>query len=238
MALAADRLPLLCPSALTGLARFISCGLEARLKTLKHAEFRSPTASIQFDTRLNQTLYVITLNVDLPSLTSYYFSASQDDILVNIHHVAVLVKTFHNYGFIGEVCAGEGEDKAWAESDLEKISSLTVKNIYRRWDRIQDIKESMAELRGPMVDGHNTSLVCFSEMDGYSEQVKLDLVCLRDPVYQKDKEVMRKIRSSKCLKHLDMRQPRRNSGGASNWRSLLISFIHSLFVLFSLLEID
>ena len=210
VALAADHHPLLCPAALTGLARFISCGLEARLTTLKHAEFRSPTASVQVDTRLNQTLYVTMLNVDLPSLTQNVFSTSSADNMVNIHHIALLVKSFHKYGFIGGVCTGGTKERVWTESELKRIYTNTASSIYKYGKLVRSMEHAMMELRGHVVD-RNATLVCFSEMDGYlNKEMPVDLICYEDLVHQSDLEVMGEIRSSQCFKHLHIRQPGHN----------------------------
>ncbi|KAK3747016.1 hypothetical protein RRG08_013991 [Elysia crispata] len=71
-ALADDGLPPLCHSAKPVLVNFIICGLKHLLPSLKHADFHPP--SVKFDTRLNKTPYVVSLQMDLPHLANWFFA--------------------------------------------------------------------------------------------------------------------------------------------------------------------
>ena len=70
VALVDDGLPPLCHSAKPVLANFITCGLKHLLPSLKHADFHPPSVKVKFDTRLNRTLYVVSLQMDLPHLVT------------------------------------------------------------------------------------------------------------------------------------------------------------------------
>ncbi|GFO31773.1 hypothetical protein PoB_005827800 [Plakobranchus ocellatus] len=121
VALADDGLSLLCPSAMASLANFLACGLEEELESLKNADVSAESVSAMFDSTYNKTLYVVKLQMELPETSEMFFSNSIKDIPRNIHHTALLVRSFQDKRRSQNLCPGE-----------EGIQSTGLKTIHTR----------------------------------------------------------------------------------------------------------
>ena len=201
VALAADHLPPLCDRALSGLARFIECGLKTTVEPLKDAEFHRPTGSVHFSPSLNKTLYVVKLNVALPVVSTTIYDTPNGHFLSHIHHLAFLIKSLNQPGLFEDACDNQDirsfQDKS-GEIRTEKLNA----NGYTIDGRDQrDVELTMSELRGPILDRQNRTLVCFSKHDdvNINEVERRVLVCMDDLVHQEDEEAIRKVRSSPCF---------------------------------------
>ena len=94
VALADDGLPPLRHSAKPVLANFITCGLKHLLPSLNHADFHPPSVKAKFDTRLNKTLYVVSLQMDLPHLANWFFADESEESWRNLHRLTIVSKAF------------------------------------------------------------------------------------------------------------------------------------------------
>ncbi|GFO10304.1 hypothetical protein PoB_003680900 [Plakobranchus ocellatus] len=205
LAIADDRLSPLCPSAMKGLANFLVCGLKSEVKSLIYADWSSPSVSAMFDASTNKTLYVVKINFDLISLTSYVFSTIKDDVIQNIYHVALLVKSFKTYQSSHNLCSRQDLKKQNLESDLEVIgtSSQSIESYIDNLKLNMTFSEGMEKLRGPIVNKQDTTTVCFTAVY-FSDRLKLNyLKCLEDPVRERDKSLLHDFRGSSCFSYLE-----------------------------------
>ena len=204
VALVADHLPPLCDRALSGLARFIECGLKTTVEPLKDAEFHRSTGSDHFSSSLNKTLYVVKLNVALPVVSEIIYDTPNGHFLSQIHHLAFLIKSLNQPGLFEDAC-----DKHDVKSSQDKSGEIRIEKLNANGYTIdgrdqRDVEQTMSELRGPILDRQNRTLVCFSKHDdvNINEVERRVLYCMDDPVHQGDEEAIREVRSSPCFDHL------------------------------------
>ncbi|GFO38607.1 hypothetical protein PoB_006511200, partial [Plakobranchus ocellatus] len=111
LAVADDGHPRLCPSAITGLADFILCGLENEIENLKNADLTLMSVSFSFDSSTNKSLHVMKVQMALPESSALYFSDSQIEIFRNLRDFALLARSFKEYRLSQNLCS-EDEDES------------------------------------------------------------------------------------------------------------------------------
>ena len=204
VALATDHLPPLCDRALSGLARFIECGLKTTVEPLKDADFHQPSGTVHFSSSLNKTLYVVKLNLALPVHLQSIYSNELGYGVPNIPHLAFLVKSLYQPGLFEDVCNKQDLESAQDKSGEICTNEVNVNGSTIEGYDQQDVERTMSKLRGPIIDRQNTKLVCISSHDdnNINEVDGRALYCMDDPVHQGDEEAIRKVRSSPCFDHL------------------------------------
>ena len=205
VAVSDDGLLPLCRIARDGLAKFISCGLQDRLENLKFADFHPPTVSTYFDPRLGKRLYVVKILFDLPSPVDLVFSQTMDESIINIYHMAVLVKSFHKHRLLQDVCSRHNRERI-VDSDSQIIHTKNLSGAFNRGYNSQVVfQQKMVNMRGPTVDMKNVTTLCFSHsfLSGLSEP----LMCIEDFLYESDRAAMEEYQSSPCFNHLQKQAP-------------------------------
>ncbi|KAK3768276.1 hypothetical protein RRG08_031068 [Elysia crispata] len=129
VAVSDDGLAPLCPKALPGIARFMSCGLQSMIHTMPHAEFRRPTASIQIDSETGKTLYVVILEVDMVFPYREFFSTTDEESLINWRHLEVLAKSLKRYRLANALCGGTDSNTNNFRSDRKQITSHSFEKL-------------------------------------------------------------------------------------------------------------
>ncbi|GFO05788.1 hypothetical protein PoB_003229300 [Plakobranchus ocellatus] len=238
LAIADDGLPPLCPSAMKSLADFLVCGLKSEVKSLIYADWSSPSVSAMFDASTNKTLYVVKINFDLISLTRYVFSTIRDDVIQNIYHVALLVKSFKTYQSSHNLCSRQDLKKQNLESDLEVIrtSSLSIERFVQMWGLDMTLSKGMEQLRGPIVNKQDTATVCLTAVY-FSHRLKLKhLRCMEDPERERDKSLLHDFRDSSCFSYLEnLEMP--DSNGADTVMPRDAIFLKMLVLVFIILMV-
>ncbi|GFO50520.1 hypothetical protein PoB_007702500 [Plakobranchus ocellatus] len=198
LALADDGLAPLCPAAMTGLAQFVVCGLKQEIENLQTANLSASSVSLAFDSSLNRSLYLLPLYMALPQKSSLIFSENAEDIIKNIFSVALLAKSFRHYRTSHIICPHR-EEKEKAAPQIFQTSSLFLFAARRA----QDVAQGMEEIRGPVVDDQNTTTVCLTAT--YDTNMKPTLLlCMDDPVRERDSIWLSRFRSSSCFQHLNI----------------------------------
>ncbi|GFN75982.1 hypothetical protein PoB_000248800 [Plakobranchus ocellatus] len=234
LAVADDGLTQLCPSAVTGLAKFLACGLESEIKNLKKADVGASSVAVMFDSTFNKSLYVVNLYMALARQSGLYFSNILDDTIPNVRNVALLVKSLRDYRLSQTLCP-EMEEKF--ENDFSKtIETTSLITALKRvmWD--VDFFKSMQQLRGPIVDNQNTTTVCLSPVYDFYELKEIDpnqLRCMDDPVYERDADWITKFLDSPCFFHFENLQSPGANGAISiiKDRGILLVGVFFLFFL-------
>ena len=201
VAVSDDGLPPLCRIARDGLAKFISCGLQDRLKNLKFADFHPPTVSTYFDPRLGKRLYVVKILFDLPSPVDLVFSQAMDESIINIHHMAVLVKSFHKHRLLQDVCSRHNRERI-VDSDSQIIHTKNLSDVFNGQ---VGFRQKMVNIRGPIVDMKNFTTLCFSH--SFPSDLSEPLMCIEDFLYESDGAAMEEYQSSPCFNHLQKQAP-------------------------------
>ncbi|GFO33153.1 hypothetical protein PoB_005965800 [Plakobranchus ocellatus] len=199
LAVADDGLSPLCPSSVEGLARFLSCGLESEVESLRNADFSAPSASVMFDSTYKKNLYVVKLHMALPQTYNQVFSHVRKNLLKNIHHIALLARSFKDYRLSQTLCSQTkyGTDMP----ELKVIHTRVFADVSLYMD--QDLSEGMEELRGQILDNVTTTTVCFGNLYSVYKADPNLLICIDDPVYERDATLIRKFRNSSCFAHLE-----------------------------------
>ncbi|GFO12898.1 hypothetical protein PoB_003940300 [Plakobranchus ocellatus] len=222
LAIADDGLTPLCPLSIAGLARFLACGLESEVKSLRYADFSAPSASVMFDATFNRSLYIVKLHMALPRTSDQVLSHSREDLSVNIGHLALLARSFKDYRLSQNLCS---QTKDVAEKTGLKVihtkalaDGSTFTNFYR------GLTEDLEKLRGRILDNQTTTTVCFGSLHSYREADPNKLFCMDDPVFERDATLIRKFRNSSCFAHLENLEP-----AASN-RAIALNENHSVLL--------
>ncbi|GFO37232.1 reverse transcriptase/ribonuclease h/methyltransferase [Plakobranchus ocellatus] len=216
LAVADDGLTRLCPSAVTGLAKFLACGLKSEIKNLQKADVGASSVTVMFDSTFNKSLYVVKSYMALARQSGLFFSNSLDDTIPNVRHVALLVKSLRDYRLSQTLCPEIDEN---IENDFPKTIQTT--SLIRRLKRLMwdvDFFKSMQQLRGPIVDNQTTTTVCLSPVyDSYQiEEVDpKHLGCIDDPVYERDADWITKFHDSPCFSHFENLQSPGANGAIS-----------------------
>ncbi|GFO06711.1 hypothetical protein PoB_003321600 [Plakobranchus ocellatus] len=201
LAIADDGLPPLCPSAMKGLANFLVCGLKSEAKTLSHTDWSSESVSVMFDTSTNKILYVIEINLALIARISRVFSNRKSDVIPNLYHVAILVKSFNNYRSSHDLCSGQNLGNQNLRSGIQEIRTSPIESYVSRL-RL-NLTEGMEQLRGPVVSKQSTTTVCLTPVY-FAHTVKPDyLKCMEDPERERDKSLLHDFQSSPCFSHIE-----------------------------------
>ncbi|GFN98937.1 hypothetical protein PoB_002544300 [Plakobranchus ocellatus] len=207
LAIADDGLAALCPEAMAGLAQFLMCGLKQEIENLKNADFSAPSVSVVFDSSLNRSLYVVRLNFALPRPGRMFFSHDESDIIENFYLVTLLVKSFHHYRIAQKVCPLREEGKK--NTELKVVTSLSLIEFWLK--REVKIQHVMEEFRGRIVDDQNKTTVCLTQTIYCHKKCRNvlnpnDLLCMDDPLHERDSAWIREFRGSSCFYHLDKLQ--------------------------------
>ncbi|GFO35267.1 hypothetical protein PoB_006177200 [Plakobranchus ocellatus] len=199
LAIADDGLAALCPEAMAGLAQFLMCGLKREIENLKNADFSAPSVSVVFDSSLNRSLYVVRLHFALPQRSKVIFSYHANDLSRSLYSVALLAKSFHRYRNSQKICLFREEDEKHAE--LKVYASTSLMGL----DRKINIPQVMEELRGRIVDDQNKTTVCVTKTVYCHRECPIkilnpnQLLCMDDPVHERDSAWISKFRSSSCF---------------------------------------
>ncbi|GFO33144.1 hypothetical protein PoB_005964900 [Plakobranchus ocellatus] len=230
LAVADDGLSPLCPSSVEGLARFLSCGLESEVESLRNADFSAPSASVMFDATYNRILYVVKLYMALPQTSNEVLSNSREDLFKSIHHIALLTRSFKDYRLSQMLCSQTKD--VTEKSDLKVIHTRTVADVSLLYVD-QDFSEGMEKLRGQILDNQTTTTVCFDNLNSYYEADPNLLICMDDPVYERDATLIRKFRNSSCFAHLENLESAESNGaiGHNESHSVLLLWVLCLNVL-------
>ncbi|GFN83530.1 hypothetical protein PoB_001003600 [Plakobranchus ocellatus] len=204
LAVADDGLAPLCPSAVMSMARFLACGLEKEIKSLRVADISASSVEVMFDSAYNNKLYVVKLSMALAEGYEFFFSNSREDIISNIQHVALLAKSFKDYRHSQNPCP-QTEDEI--QNDYSKtIHTSSLVLTMARLVRDLDYLKKVEQLRGQIVDNQTTTTVCLSTIFPTSEVGDIDpneLKCMDDPVYERDAVWITKFLDSPCFSHFE-----------------------------------
>ncbi|GFN98574.1 hypothetical protein PoB_002508000 [Plakobranchus ocellatus] len=207
LGIADDDLAPLCPPAMKGLAKFLVCGLEQEVDSLKKADFSPPSVSVMFDSTYNKSLYIVNVYMALPQDSSLIFSNSKNDIFQNILHVALMARSFKNYRLSEKFCQqNERENKI---TDLEVISTSPIASVVNMMSGNWTFSYAMKKLRSEILDNQTTITVCLGALNSFfdTNQYPFHLLCMDDPVYERDASWIRKFRHSPCFAHLENLEP-------------------------------
>ncbi|GFO10478.1 hypothetical protein PoB_003698300 [Plakobranchus ocellatus] len=198
LAIADEGFSPLCPAAMRGLANFLVCGLKSQVETLRYADLSSKSVSVMFDASTNKRLYVIEINLALPSITDKVFSVYKEDVIHNIHRVALLIKSFEKYRSSHALCS-LGNQKL--KSELPVIHTSSIESYIGMLTFNITLTEGMEQLRGPIVDKQNTTTVCLTPVS-ISKNTKAKpthIYCMEDPVHERDTTLLHGLHSSPCF---------------------------------------
>ncbi|KAK3801208.1 hypothetical protein RRG08_004398 [Elysia crispata] len=170
VALADDGLPPLCHSAKPVLANFIICIL---LPSLKHADFHPPSVKVKFDTRLNKTLYVVSLQINLPHLANWIFADESEESWRNLHRLTIVSKAFAVYRVSQNLCINNDGEKVKKESDVETIPLMSLPYFSDNY-----FNESAEIIRGPAVTSDIKTTVCLPFCSGTTTKATSITVCI------------------------------------------------------------
>ena len=200
VAIAAKSLPLMCPSALPGLANFIACGLKSFSSVLKFADVRPSPVSVQYDTRLNRSLNVLTLNIDLPTEVNDPFL----ELVDTLNHLVILAKCLKAYGVPRNICPRRKHDRNSAEVTEKKMSSRSLKMVMSSIFFRSLFSNRTNQFRGSLVDENYTTTVCSDYITLYSkrEYGPNYLICMESGVFQRDAEIIAAFSNSQCFDFL------------------------------------
>ncbi|GFN74499.1 hypothetical protein PoB_000100500 [Plakobranchus ocellatus] len=204
LAVADDGLTRLCPSAVTGLAKFLACGLESEIKNLKKADVGASSVAVMFDSTFNKSLYVVKLDMALTERSLFYFSNSVDDTIPNVRNVALLVKSLRHYRLSQTLCPEMEEN---IKNDFSKAIQTT--SLFTALEGLfgkVDFFKGMEQLRGPIVDNKTTTTVCVSAVYDITWIEEVDtkyLGCMDDPVYEHGAVWINKFLDSPCFSHFE-----------------------------------
>ncbi|GFO11454.1 hypothetical protein PoB_003795900 [Plakobranchus ocellatus] len=216
LAIADDGLTRLCPSAVTGLAKFLACGLKSEIKNLQKADVGASSVAVMFDSTFNKSLYVVKSYMALARQSALYFSNSIDDTISNVRIVALLVKSLRDYRLSQTLCP---EIKENIENDFSKtIQTTSLITRLQLWMWKLDFLKSMQQLRGPIVDNQTTTTVCLSPVYDSYQVEDVDpkhLGCIDDPVYERDADWITKFLDSPCFSHFENLQSPGANGAIS-----------------------
>ncbi|RUS82586.1 hypothetical protein EGW08_009660 [Elysia chlorotica] len=194
-------LPPLCRRAIPLLADFIICGLKHLIPSLKNADFHPSMVTNAFDKRLNKTLHVVRLHMELPTLAAGFFANQVDESWSNYHRLAVLVKTFALYRTSHNLCNETEENGGKSDSDSNQISLMSQSHNY-------DVSyhERGLVIRGEVVDSENKTTFCLSftsrdtSTNVDASEVPFHLMCSEEAAREKDEAMIQMLANSRCFK--------------------------------------
>ena len=216
VAVAAKSLPLMCPSALPGLANFIACGLKSFSSVLKFADVRPSPVSIQYDTRLNRSLNVLTLNIDLPTEVNNPFY----ELVDTLNHLVILAKCLKAHGVPRSICPRRKHDRKSDEVTEKTMSSRSLRMVMTNLFFRYLFFNRTNQFRGSSVDEEYTTTVCSDYITLYSNRKPGPsyLICTESGVFQRDAEIIAAFSNSQCFDFLH-----NTTGKAMSYGSLVDS---------------
>ena len=203
VALADDDLPPLCPEALPGLSRFISCGLKERIDSIPHAEFQSRSASVLLDSRTNKTLYVVDIEIKKPIPDNLFFSNDHKESIKNWRTFEILAKSFKDYRLSRDLCATTDTKGGRTEVVPQQVTTLSFDILLVSSHTMEMLSQDMERSLGPVTGTQNITTYCMSnifEMEFYDIA---PLVCKEAFTFYSDAKAIEDFRSSPCFSHLD-----------------------------------
>ncbi|GFN97251.1 hypothetical protein PoB_002375700 [Plakobranchus ocellatus] len=232
LAIADDGLPSLSSSAMTSLGEFLLCSLKSEVESLKHADLSLQSVSVMFDANTKKSLYVVELDLALPVLSSLFFSNDRKATLQNIYHFALIVRVFQEYRFSQLGYPRHGMNKQRPNSNLRVIQTKLLKNLVTMMGF--SLTQGMEELRGPVMDKQNMTTVCLSNVQG-SHNIEANVIfCMDDPVYERDANLVRRLRFSRCfphLKNIEVLSRNKVTNNARERKGILFKCVLSFYVL-------
>ena len=209
-ALSDSGFPPLCPEALLGLAKYISCGMQHKIESMPHAEFRPSTGSILLDSRTNKTLYIFKIEIDLPYQHQLFFSGFPEETFVNWRHLEILVKSFDEYRRRRDICAGTNDAKDRHTSDIQEVTP-TAFDVFCNLANCSRLLERSI---GDPIDRTKTVTYCTSPVSQSRYYEEGTLVCKESFTYSKEAEEIEDFRKSPCFFHLENIQMGRGTGSS------------------------
>ncbi|GFR92945.1 hypothetical protein ElyMa_002631200 [Elysia marginata] len=201
VAIADDGLPPLSHSALSNLTDFVFCSLKHLMPSMRHADMLNATVSAELDTRLNKTLYVVTLLVELPAAAYRFFTDTREESDKNFHYLVILAKAFKAYRLSRNLNA-ETRQEGQEIKSLVKTVDMTLSRDYLETQFVR----AGRYIKGPVVDSENKTTVCASYMVmDFGEGLDLNvrgatdtLFCYEDGSHQWDAELISTLEESEC----------------------------------------
>ena len=197
VALADNSLPLPATIESPLLTNFLSCGLKALSPGLRYADFHpaTVTGAVSLDTRVNKTLRVFTLHMDLPTLIS-----NKAEFVNIFNYVAILARSLKAYRISNSITESIHEEERMKTS-VKTITSLSLSqelsyNSYRHL-----FINYTYQLRGSLVDGENTTTVCSGYIFEYRRRIESPrtLICTENSIFERDAEMIAAVSNSKCF---------------------------------------
>ena len=150
VALADDDLPPLCPEALPGLSRFISCGLKERIVSMPHAEFQSRSASVLLDSRTIKTLYVVDIEIKNPIPHNRFFSSDDEESTKNWRTLEILAKSFKDYRLSCDLCATTDTKGGRTEVVPQQVTPISFDILLGSSSYMKMLSQEMERNLGPV----------------------------------------------------------------------------------------
>ncbi|GFO31603.1 hypothetical protein PoB_005810800 [Plakobranchus ocellatus] len=203
LAIADDGLPPLSSSAMTRVGDFFACSLKNEVESLRYADVSSQSVSIMFDASTNKTLYVVKINLALPSMSQLVFSNAREDMVQNIRHVALLVKSFKDYRLSQNTCSHQ--DAGNHKAKVRVIRTTPLNGYIVTIGNNMTLAHSMEKLRGPILDRENITTVCLTTTSRGPETDPNLILCMEDFVHELDANLVNKSRNSPCFSYFENR---------------------------------
>ena len=210
VAVSDDGLPPLCSAALHGLASFITCGIQSMVHTMPHAEFRHTTASIQIDSKTQNTLYVVKIDVNLTLPYDSFFSTRNEESIINWRHLEVMAKSLKRYRLSNDLC-GPSDTKNF-RFDQKQVTPISLEQIVSvSWEMSQAF-EQLKESLGPALNTNTTTTFCMSPLSAPKSYEEAIFVCRETFDYAPDAKAVAEFLDSPCFSHLDDVQLAKSGG--------------------------
>ena len=235
VALADDGLPPLCPEALPGLSRFISCGLKERIDSIPHAEFQSRSASVLLDSRTNKTLYLVDIEIKLPIPHYSFFSKTHEESIKHWRTLETLTKSLKDYRLSRDLCATT--DTNGGETEVApQVTSLSLDFLLAASNMNTSTVLDMERSLGPVAETQNITTHCMSPLSEMDHYDITPLMCKEAFAFYSDAKAKEDFRGSQCFSHLDnIQMVHSNGSNISSDEARLLSTLCILVIAIELL---
>ena len=236
VALADDGLPLLCPEALPGLAKFISCGLKERIDSIPHAEFQSRSASVLLDSRTNKTLYLVDIEIKMPIPHYSFFSKTHEESIKHWRTLEILTKSLKDFRLSRDFCATTDTNGGETEVASQQVTSLSLDFLLAASNMNTSTVLVMERSLGLVAETQNITTYCMSPLSEMDHYDIVPLVCKEAVAFYSDAEAKEDFRGSQCFSHLDnIQMVHSNGSNISSDEARLLSTLCILVVAIELL---
>ncbi|KAK3771220.1 hypothetical protein RRG08_053363 [Elysia crispata] len=214
VAIADDGLSPLCPSAISRFANFIICGLKLLSPSLKHADFHTPTALLQFDTKTQQNLYVVTLYMDLIKLPAdMFYDDMVTDFLQTFNSLSLLANSFRDYRLSHAVCTGRENERVMPGQHSQTVSSRSLDDLLQFYSLYNETRQ----LRWTGDGQENGSTVCSSTIYSHLKKAVFHepiylFVCANTADFTRFEASEQALGRSKCFDYLTESVVKNSSG--------------------------